>query len=61
MQHGLEMTTADAPAFSIPRRAVIAGHCLMQLDASLALVRAQFVKEGEFVTPSRAVQKRDVL
>lgn len=61
MQHGLEMTTADSPAFAVPRSPVIASDRLMQLDPSRALVRTQFVNEREFVASSRAVQEGDLL
>src|SRR5262245_53212893 len=61
MEHGLEMTSANPAAFAVPPRAIFAGDRLMQLEASLAYVGSQFVNEREFITSSRAVEKRDSL
>src|SRR5262245_27066420 len=61
MQHGLEVTTANPPAFAVPRRAVVARDRLMQLEPSPLFVRTEFVNEREFVAPSRAVQERNSL
>ena len=61
MQHRLEVTPADPPALSVPRRAVVTRHGLVQLDASGALVIAKFLGENELVASPRAIEQRNLL